>query len=163
MRRLAPWILLGLSCLLVVAAAAVILGVGRWLVVEDPLEKAQAIAVLNGRMPVRAIEAARIYQAGYAQEIWLTRTTEPGASLEAIDIPYVGEDFYNRRVLIHEGVPADAIRVLESSIDNTADEVEAIAAALQQENDRTVILVTTKAHTRRVRALCAGSQGRGAA
>jgi uncharacterized SAM-binding protein YcdF (DUF218 family) len=121
--------------------------------VEDPLEKAQAIAVLSGKIPVRAIEAAKLYRAGYAQEIWLTRTAEPGAALEAMGIPYVGEDFYNLRVLLHEGVPPDAIRVLDPPITNTADEMKAIAAALASENGKTVIIVTTKAHTRRVHAL----------
>jgi uncharacterized SAM-binding protein YcdF (DUF218 family) len=36
---------------------------------------------------------------------------------------------------------------------NTADEIKIIAAALARERDRTVIVVTTKAHTRRVRLL----------
>jgi len=44
--------------------------VGRWLVVEDPLDKAQAIVVLSGRIPMRAKEAARLYKAAYAPQIW---------------------------------------------------------------------------------------------
>ena len=56
--------------------------VGRWLSVEDRLEKADAIAVLSGRMPDWALEAARIYQGGYAPEVWLTHSTEPGATLQ---------------------------------------------------------------------------------
>jgi uncharacterized SAM-binding protein YcdF (DUF218 family) len=43
--------------------------------------------------------------------------------------------------------------VLEPPIDNTADELRAIAAELQREKGGTVIIVTTKAHTRRVRTL----------
>ena len=46
--------------------------VGRWLVVEDPLEKAQAIAVLSGGLPERALAAAQIYHAGFASQVWLT-------------------------------------------------------------------------------------------
>ena len=109
---------------------------GRWLVVEDPLEKAQAIAVLSGRMPLRAMEAAKLYREGYAPEVWLTRSTEPGATLDAMGIPYVGEDFYNSRVLMHEGVPADAIRVLQPPIVNTADEIAAVSAALEEEKEQ---------------------------
>jgi uncharacterized SAM-binding protein YcdF (DUF218 family) len=154
--------LIALGVMLVLAAIAV-LGVGRWLVVENPLEKADAIVILSGRIPIRAIEAARLYREGYASQIWLTRPEEPAASLEALGIPYSGEDFFNARVLVHEGVPLSAIRVLAPPINNTADEVLAIAAELRRENGSTVIIVTTKAHTRRVHRLwqqLAGGQGR---
>jgi uncharacterized SAM-binding protein YcdF (DUF218 family) len=154
--------LIALAAVLVLAMI-VFLGVGRWLVVEDPLEKAQAIVVLSGRIPVRAIEAARLFRAGYASQIWLTHPEQPAASLEALGIPYSGEDFFNTRVLVREGVPLSAIRVLAPPINNTADEVRAIAAELRGENGSTVIIVTTKAHTRRVRRLwqqLASGQGR---
>lgn len=134
-------------------AVVLFLGIGRWLMVEDPLLKARAIVVLSGALPVRAIEAAKLYRQGYAPEIWLTHSTEPGETLEVMGIPFAGEDHYNRLVLIHEGVPAEAIHVLEPAIVNTADEIRAIAAALARGKETTVILVTTKAHTRRVRFL----------
>jgi len=127
--------------------------IGRWLVVEDPLEKASAIAVLSGRMPSRALEAARIYREGYASEVWLTRTIEPGASLQALFVPFTGEEAYDRMVLMRKGVPESAIRVLDPPIANTADEMLAIGQALSKENQRTVIIVTSKVHTRRVKAL----------
>jgi len=128
-------------------------GVGRWLVVEDPLEKAKAIVVLSGAMPVRTIEAAKLYRQGYASEIWLTHSGQPGETLAELGISFAGEDYYNKLVLIHEGVPADAIHVLEPPIVNTADEIKAAATALVREKGETVIIVTTKAHTRRVRLL----------
>src|SRR5216684_6124134 len=138
---------------IVVLTMVCFLGVGRWLVVEDPLVKASAIVVLSGAMPLRAMEAAKLYREGYAPEIWLTHSAEPAATLGEMGIPFAGEDFYSARVLIHEGVPAGAIRVLEPSIVNTSNEIDAIAAALAKEKDRTAIIVTTKAHTRRVRLL----------
>jgi uncharacterized SAM-binding protein YcdF (DUF218 family) len=146
-----------------VIAVVIFLGVGRWLVVEDPLVKARAIMVLSGAMPLRAIEAAKLYREGYAPEIWVTHSTEPGETLEEMGIPFAGEDHYNALVLIHEGVPPEAIRVLEPPIVNTADEIKVAAAALTREKGETVILVTTKAHTRRVRLLwrrLAPGQGR---
>ena len=82
--------------------------------------------------------------------MWLTHSTEPGATLEAMRIAYVGEDFYNARVLMHEGVPAEAIHVLDAPIINTADEIVAVSAALEDVKGRTVIIVTSKVHTRRV-------------
>jgi len=136
-----------------VLAAVIFFGLGRWLVVEDPLAKAQGIVVLSGAMPVRAVEAAKLYREGYAPEIWLTHSTEPGKTLEEMGIPFFGEDRYNKLLLIHEGVPTEAIHVLDPPIVNTADEIRATAAALKPGNNATVILVTTKAHTRRVRLL----------
>jgi len=138
---------------LAVVALIILLGVGRWLVVEDPLEKAQAIVVLSGRMPMRAQEAARLYNAGWAPQVWLTRSVEPAASLQEMHIAYIGEDFFNSRVLMHEGVPSNAILILEPAINNTIDELRVITAELERSKAKTVIIVTTKAHTRRVHTL----------
>lgn len=156
-------VLLTLPLILIVSVVIIFLGVGRWLVVEDPLEKAQAIVVLSGRIPMRAKEAGRLYNAGYAPQIWLTRGNEPAASLQEMHIAYIGEDFFNTRVLMHEGVPSNAIRVLEPPIDNTADEIRVVADELSREKGGAVIIVTTKAHTRRVRTLwkdLSGGRGR---
>ncbi|HMD08453.1 MAG TPA: YdcF family protein [Candidatus Acidoferrum sp.] len=130
-----------------------LLGIGRWLVAEDPLQKGQAIVILSGRMPMRAMEAAKLYREGFAPKVWLTHSTEPGAMLKTIGVSYVGEDIYNVQVLMHEGVPADAIRLLEPPIINTADELSVVSEALEAAKGTTVIIVTTKVHTRRVRIL----------
>jgi uncharacterized SAM-binding protein YcdF (DUF218 family) len=150
-RRANVWLWLLGSFL--VAVSFVFLNVGRWLVVEDPLRKADAIAVLSGQMPERALEAARVYKQGYAKQVWLTHSTEPGAALAQLSVTYVGEESYDKQVLLLEGVPEDAIRILDPPIVNTADEMKTIDAALRKENQRTVIIVTSKVHTRRVRAL----------
>ena len=136
-----------------IIAIVTLFGLGHWLVVEDPLVKSRAIVVLSGAMPLRAVEAAKLYRAGYAPEIWLTRPAEPGETLKGMGIPFAGEDYYNKLVLIQEGVPQEAIHVLEPPVVNTVDEVRAVAAALAPWKDGAVIIVTTKAHTRRVRLL----------
>lgn len=146
-----------------VLGAFLFLAVGRWLVLEDPPEKATAIAVLSGSMLLRCGEAAKLYKQGYAPDVWLTHSAEPARALEAMGIPFAGEDAYCKRILIHEGVPAMAIHVLDPPIANTADEVQVIGSALQREKGRSVLIVTTKAHTRRVRLLwrrLASGQGR---
>ena len=137
----------------IMAAAWAIRGVGRWLVVQDALEPAQAIVVLSGRMPVRAREAAEIYRQGFAAQIWITRPASPEEELRQMGIGFVGEEFYNQRVLIQLGVPTDAIRVLDKPVINTEQEVLEISDALRQEGGSKVIVVTTKPHTRRVKAI----------
>jgi hypothetical protein len=64
----------------------------------------KAIVVLSGRIPMGAKEAARLYHAAYAPQVWLPRANEPAASLQEMHIAYLGDDFFNSRVLMHEGV-----------------------------------------------------------
>jgi uncharacterized SAM-binding protein YcdF (DUF218 family) len=104
-------------------------------------------------MPLRVLEAAKIYRAGYAPEVWLTHTTEPGKSLQQMGLKYLGEEDYDREILVREGVPSAAIHVLEPPILNTADEIVTIKFALNAAPLHTVIIVTSKPHTRRVHTL----------
>lgn len=138
---------------LLFALLSTFLNLGQWLVREDPLEQASAIAVLSGRMPERALEAARVYRAGYAREVWLTHSAEPGATLAKLSVPFSGEDAYDKLILMHEGVPENAIRTLDPPILNTQDEIIDIGRALNSTADRRVIIVTSKVHTRRTKAL----------
>ena len=140
--------LLGLS-----AGLALMLGVGHWLVKEDSLQKANAIAVLSGNFPARALEAASLYREGYAGEIWLTHPGAQSDALAQMGIHYPDEADFNYQVLRRQGVPAKAIHVLEAPIINTSDELAVISTALQQKNHASVIVVTNKAHTRRVHEL----------
>ncbi len=140
----------------------VFLNLGRWLVLEDPLSHASAIAVLSGRMPARALEAASLYRGGYAPEVWLTHSREPGATLSKLSVSYTGEDAYEKLILIQQGVPESAIRIIDPPIENTADEVLTIGKNLQQRQEHKVIIVTSKVHTRRAKYLwnkLAGRQG----
>ena len=146
-------ILLLCAGLLLMCAACCFLFVGRWLVVEDSLAHANAILVLSGAMPVRALEAARLYRAGYAPQVWLTHSTEPAVELQRMGIPYAGEEFYDSQILLRNGVPEGAIRVIEPPIVNTADEIRAASQQLEHENGTVLIVVTSKAHTRRTRIL----------
>ena len=135
------------------AGLAFMLGVGHWLVKEDALQKADAIAVLSGNFPARALEAASLYRKGYAGEIWLTRPGTQSDELAELGIHYPSEADCNYQVLRRQGVPARAIHVLDSTVINTQDELEVIGTALRQKNIASVIVVTNKAHTRRVHEL----------
>ena len=148
------WLILGgIFIVLVGAAAALFFTLGRWLVVEDRLGHSDVIVVLSGRLPERAVEAARIYKAGYAEQIWISPPVSPVNELKAMNISYLGEDFYNEKVLIAQGVPPDAIRILERPDINTEAEVRQIAEDLHNWDFHSVIIITSKAHTRRVRTI----------
>ena len=128
-------------------------GAGRWLIREDALAPADEIVVLSGSMPVRAEEAGRIFQLGYAKEVWISRPVSPRQELESEGIRYEGEEDYNRAVIVHEGVPAAAVQVFPQPIVNTEDEIRELTGQMRRDGKTTAIIVTSPQHTRRVRAL----------
>jgi uncharacterized SAM-binding protein YcdF (DUF218 family) len=152
--KLRRWLIgAGISIVLITMGVVVFFGIGRWLVLQDPLVHAEAIVILSGNLPDRALEAARLYGAGYAQQVWISQGLSPAEELKTMKIVYLGEDFYNEKILLAKGVPVDAIRILERPSANTQMEVREIQEFLRQNNLSSVIIVTSKAHTRRVRAI----------
>jgi uncharacterized SAM-binding protein YcdF (DUF218 family) len=147
------WIGGGICIALVCLAATVFFTVGSWLVVEDPLSHADVILVLSGRLPERAVEAARVYKGGYADQIWISPPISPADDLKAMNIAFLGEDFYNEKVLIAQGVPPDSMRILDRPAANTEAEVRQTVEELRALNYHSVIIVTSKPHTRRVRTI----------
>lgn len=126
---------------------------GRWLIHQDPLSHADVILILSGSMPYRAEEAANVYRAGYAAEIWLTRPVSPAAELQAMGIHYESDEEYNAAVLTKLGVPSSAIRVLPHEVVDTEQELEEAHAQMSKEGKSTIIVVTSLEHTRRAGAL----------
>lgn len=157
--RASLWLRRALVLLLVLVLGGALVpwgmsGLGHWLVVSDPLEHARAIVVLAGHLPFRAKEAALIYRQGWAPEVWVTTPVLPAeeAVLSLLGIQVVGEAFYNREVLERLGVPPAAIHLLSEGVQNTVEEMNLIARELGRISGDRVILVTSKPHSRRVRA-----------
>ena len=153
-RRRRPGIgLFAILALVVVIGVVVFRNAGHWLVREDPVGKADVIVVLSGGLPFRAEGAAGIYKSGYAPAVWVSRPGGPQEELAALGIHFVGEEEYNREILVREGVPNSAIRIFPDAIANTQDEVEEIARDARRDGMHGVIIVTSPQHTRRVKAL----------
>lgn len=147
------FILFLLLLALVVCAVVAFRGAGRWLIYENPLRRADVIVVLSGSMPARAEEAARLFRAGYAPEVWVSRPLSPAAELAQMGVHYIGEEDFNREVLVHQGVPESAVHVFPDAIVDTEQEVSEISREMRLEGKTTAIIVTSRQHTRRVRAL----------
>ena len=147
--------LIGLSILLLLIAVAVAGSrvAGRWLIREDPLSPADVVVVLSGRMPYRAEEAAKIFRADYAPEVWVSRPVNPASELQELGIRFVGEEEYSREVLIRKGVPEAAVHILPDAIVDTKQEVEEVAREMLRTGKTRAIIVTSPQHTRRVRTL----------
>jgi uncharacterized SAM-binding protein YcdF (DUF218 family) len=107
MRRTGLLLVAGLAVLCVVAVR----GAGRFLVIADPLPPhAGAIVMLAGSPSDRSLEAARLYRAGLAPIVVLTRPQLPrGApALRGQGVFLPEEHELETRALGALGVPADA-------------------------------------------------------
>jgi uncharacterized SAM-binding protein YcdF (DUF218 family) len=146
-----------LGALAVIAIVAIVLlrSAGTALVLDDALRPAQAVVVLGGDMPFRAMEAASVYKQGGVREVWLT----PGwvsvgeKALADMGIDHPPEYEYSRQVLERLGVPASAIVVIPGHQENTAQEMQAISRQAETTGGGPIIIVTSKYHTRRVHLL----------
>lgn len=128
--------------------------VGSWLVVEDPLQKADAIVVLGGTMYERPLEAVDLYKAGYAPRVYLSRELpdwgEAALQKRGITVPRVVD--IQVQVLVTLGVPATAISVIDPA-NSTKEEAEHLRDLVRAEHFSRLIIVTSKQHTRRTRLI----------
>ena len=127
---------------------------GSFLVVEDRLHPAAAIIPLagEGEPPLRELEAARLYRAGWAPLVIVVRKGRK-SELENVRPPSTRPQHPSElttAVLIREGVPASAIRIMDDDAKNTLQELQAAFRGIPSKN-APVILVTSKQHTLRAR------------
>jgi uncharacterized SAM-binding protein YcdF (DUF218 family) len=144
---------LAVLVLVVIIGAIAARGAAHWLVRPDPLAHADVIVVLSGGLPFRAEGTADVYQQGYAPLVWVSRPVGPQEELAAIGVHYIGEEEYNREAIVARGVPESAVQILPESVEDTEQEIEEISRTMRRDGKRTVIIVTSPEHTRRVRAL----------
>jgi uncharacterized SAM-binding protein YcdF (DUF218 family) len=124
---------------------------GRYLQHEDPLRRADAIFVLGGTWLERGLEAADLYRDGFAPVIALSPGRQEPADMAArargIRFPRAAEILAD--ALAASGIPRTAFVIAEGSVDNTADEAVMLRSLTKSRGWRTVIVVTSKFHTRR--------------
>jgi len=124
---------------------------GRYLAHEDTLIRADAIVVLAGSDIERPLDAADLYNAGYARRIVLTReTVEPAMDVlrqRGIMPPFEVE--WQKSVLVQLGAPADAVIIPPRVHDNTAQEAQTLRGLAAEHAWRRVIVITSKYHLRR--------------
>src|SRR5687768_14311295 len=137
----------------VVLAAAACPRAGRFLVVEEPLQPADALVVLGGSWADRWLEAAELYRERLAPAILLSPgIIEPAEGrLRAMGISFPARTDLVRDALVQMKIPAAAISTFPQSVDNTADEALRAREAAERNGWKSLIVVTSKYHTRRAR------------
>jgi uncharacterized SAM-binding protein YcdF (DUF218 family) len=144
------------ATLLVTASMLAARQLGRFLVVADPLpDHADAVVMLSGSPADRVLETARLYRAGLAPLVVLTRERLPrGApALRAGGVRLPEEHDLARQALVELGVPDDAIRVLGRRTTSTKTEAQTVARWACRDGVRRLVVVTSPSHTRRARLI----------
>jgi uncharacterized SAM-binding protein YcdF (DUF218 family) len=125
---------------------------GRFLTSPDPLQRADAVYVLGGTFIDRALEALHLYREGYTPRIVLSpdRREKGAIALErqGVHMPSTAEVVKNLFVT-SLGVPAADIEVIPGSVDNTAQEADAIRSLIEAGHWRRLIVISDCATTRR--------------
>ena len=134
---------------------AAILGVGRLLVVSDPLPaRADAIVVMAGSIADRVLEAADLYRSGVAPRVVVTRERLPRGemALRARGVRLPESDEQTLAALHALGVPPSATIVLPRRARSTDSEARTIAhwACARA---RSLVVVTSRYHSRRARMI----------
>lgn len=121
-----------------------------FLIVEKPLERADAIFVFGGSSVYveRTLKAAELYKNNVSNKILLTDDGGRGgwSSAEQKN-PAFAELAKNE--LIKQGVAAENIEILQPKVDGTFDEAKVLAESVKSKNLKSVLLVTSAYHTRR--------------
>jgi uncharacterized SAM-binding protein YcdF (DUF218 family) len=126
---------------------------GRFLVYEDPLVKADVIYVLNGSRFERQLEAVDLYNQGWAPLILLSKGAYDWGELELLEkgVPFTQEIDIQIDVMHRLGVPKDAIVVTEDVNNSTHAEAQTLVDTAALYHWKTAIVVSSKQHTRRAR------------
>ena len=123
------------------------------LIVEKPLERADAILVLGGSHTYleRTNKAAELYKKGTAAKIYLTDDGEQSGWSQAEQRnPWFVE--LAQKSLIANGVAPDDIEILQPNVSGTIDEARLLAGKAKQANLKSILIVTSAYHTRRALA-----------
>ena len=125
------------------------------LIIEKPLEKADAIFVLGGSSVYieRTQKAAELFKNGVSEKILLTDDgTRGGWSQTEKRNPPFAE--LAKHELVKQGVPAENIEILEPPVTGTIYEARNLAEAVKTKNLHSVLLVTSAYHSRRAFWIC---------
>src|SRR5262245_14759528 len=122
----------------------------RFLVVNTPLNRADAIVVLSGSAVYkeRTQRAAEYYHKGLGGRILLTNDDLRGEwSSSELRNPFFYERARNNLLLW--GVPPERVEVIPQPVTNTYDEAEVLREYAVAHNLRSLLIVTSAYHSRR--------------
>jgi uncharacterized SAM-binding protein YcdF (DUF218 family) len=136
--------------LVLIAWAAIAWIAARFLIVNTPLNHADAIVVLSGAAVYRerTERAADYYRQGVADRILITNDNLRGewSSTEQRN-PFFHERARNN--LLTLGVPADRVELIPDPVANTSEEAQALKRYAEVHKLKSLLVVTSAYHSRR--------------
>lgn len=123
-------------------------GVGHWLIYEDDLTHVNTAFVLSGGPFDRGLEASKVYGKGLMDTVVCTGESIP-QDLFALGMHYT-EGQISKVMMTNNGVPDTRIKLVEKGT-STQEESEIILDYARQNGLDTVMVISTKFHTRRIK------------
>jgi uncharacterized SAM-binding protein YcdF (DUF218 family) len=124
---------------------------GRFLVLDQSPRKADAIVILNGRPTERCLAAVDLYNKDFAKLIVLASLQKQPGTDEFRK--RVGRDFkgktFTHRALEAMGIPENDLKFIGDGVAGTYDEAKATRKFLKENGYQSILLVTSKWHSRR--------------
>ena len=154
-RSILKIVAISLACMVILGLAMkdyVLTAMGEFLIVSHEPKAADVIVVLNGRDIERSLAAVDLYKKGYGKLIILARGYNDGGSREFFE--RVGEK-WNRKIFFQRaveamGVPEDGFRLVGKGASSTYEEALRAKEFIQNNGYKSMLLVTSKWHSRRV-------------
>jgi uncharacterized SAM-binding protein YcdF (DUF218 family) len=144
----------GLILLLAILAYAfhsqILTGIADYLIIDDRLQPADILFLLNSEVDTRPFHAAELYKQGLAPVVVIARSEDNSI----VDLGLVPNDTdISVGVMEKLGVPPGKIIVLpaEGGVTSTFDEAAALRQYAEANRVHRIILVTSAFHTRRAR------------
>lgn len=152
------------ACFTTFLVLAALRWMGSFLVVSDEPVKSDAIIVLSGSIPDRALEAAELFREGMADMVILLHGELSPAHRYVeekfgIDLPDDGE--INGIILRRLGMPRERIIEIDKDAGSTEMEARVVKSTLRKLGIKRVLIVTSKYHTRRARMIFRSILGKG--
>jgi uncharacterized SAM-binding protein YcdF (DUF218 family) len=145
---LAPVLIVLAIAIAWMSRAAILRDVAELWVVSDPLDRADAIVVLGGRIDIRPFAAADLYRREFAPRVLISNL--PRDPLQTMHL-WPGQTELTRQLLLKLGVPAEAIVEFGDGVTSTYEEARALLDWTRSSGARSVIIPTDLFPTRRVR------------
>jgi uncharacterized SAM-binding protein YcdF (DUF218 family) len=131
--------------------APILTRIGRYLIVEHQITKADLIVCLMGKPVERGIAVADVYNKGLASYIFVGRERPPDGTsiLVRKGVHYPEERDLLIMMLNGLGVPRSVCITGDGFIEGTIGEAEAVREIVRKRGFRSLIIVTSPTHTRR--------------
>jgi uncharacterized SAM-binding protein YcdF (DUF218 family) len=124
-----------------------LLGSGKFLITGDRVQKVGAIVVLSGDEGARVREASKIYLAGMADYVIITKSDHEDIQENRTYSEKM------MRIAINEGVASDSILFTNQEAGDTIGEAREVLEVCNQRKINSILVVTDPFHTRRTKII----------